>query len=130
MVEEAIVKSACRMCHGVCQVNVHLRNNKVIKISGDKSSPTSRGYICPKGIASPELLYHPDRITKYVGTGKYPWKPVTKSEVLENIKYLKKEKIKIVALSSHDSCDLSISLFKNEFRNRFKPIIVGESIVV
>jgi anaerobic selenocysteine-containing dehydrogenase len=31
MVEEEIVKSACRMCHGVCQVNVHLRNNKVIK---------------------------------------------------------------------------------------------------
>lgn len=69
-------------------------------------------------------------IAKYVGTGKYPWKPVTKSEVLENIKYLKKEKIKIVALSSHDSCDLSISLFKDEFMNRFKPIIVGESIVV
>jgi len=34
----------------------------VVKVTGDPDSPTSRGYICPKGAASPELLYHPDRV--------------------------------------------------------------------
>src|SRR5271166_6041908 len=58
-----IVRSACRMCHGVCQVLVHVRGGRVVKVTGDPDSPTSRGYICPKGAASPELLYHPDRVT-------------------------------------------------------------------
>ncbi len=62
MAEKKIVRSACRMCHGVCQVLVHMEGDRIVKITGDKDSPTSRGYICEKGRASAELLYHPDRI--------------------------------------------------------------------
>jgi anaerobic selenocysteine-containing dehydrogenase len=62
MPQKQIVRSACRMCHGVCQVMVHLEKDRVVKVTGDKESPTSRGYLCPKGAASPELLYHPDRV--------------------------------------------------------------------
>jgi anaerobic selenocysteine-containing dehydrogenase len=51
------------MCHGVCQVLVHLEGDRVVKVTGDPESPASRGYICPKGAASPQLLYHPDRVT-------------------------------------------------------------------
>ncbi len=99
MAEEEIVKSACRMCHGVCQVNVHLRNNKVIKISGDKLSPTSRGYICPKGMASPELLYHPDRITHSLRRsgkrGENKWEQISwedaLSEITEKLTHIKNE---------------------------------------
>jgi anaerobic selenocysteine-containing dehydrogenase len=36
--------------------------DRIIKVAGDPDSPTSRGYICPKGAASPDLLYHPDRL--------------------------------------------------------------------
>lgn len=57
-----VIRSACRMCHGVCQVLVHLKNGKVTKVTGDPKSPTSSGYLCPKGAASPDLLYHPDRL--------------------------------------------------------------------
>ncbi len=59
---DRVVRSACRMCHGVCQVLVHLEDGRVVEVTGDPDSPTSRGYICPKGKASPELLYHPDRV--------------------------------------------------------------------
>lgn len=62
MSEKRIIKSACRMCHGVCQVLVHMEDERVVKITGDPESPTSRGYLCPKGAASPELLYHKARI--------------------------------------------------------------------
>jgi anaerobic selenocysteine-containing dehydrogenase len=61
----SVVKSSCRGCHGVCQVLVHLEQSKIIRVSGDPASPTSRGFICPKGTAAPEVLYHPDRL-------KYP----------------------------------------------------------
>jgi anaerobic selenocysteine-containing dehydrogenase len=60
--EQQIVKSTCRMCHGVCRVNIHMKGERVVKITGDKDSPTSAGYICSKGAASVELLNHPDRI--------------------------------------------------------------------
>jgi len=50
------VRSACRGCHGVCQVLVHLEGDRVVKVTGDPDSPTSRGYLCPKGAAAPELL--------------------------------------------------------------------------
>jgi anaerobic selenocysteine-containing dehydrogenase len=40
-----------------------MEGDRVVKITGDPDSPTSRGYLCPKGAASPQLLYHPDRIT-------------------------------------------------------------------
>ena len=57
-----IVRSACRGCHGVCQVLVHVDDGRVVKVTGDPDSPTSRGYLCPKGAAAPQLLYHPDRV--------------------------------------------------------------------
>ena len=66
---EKVVKSACRMCHGVCGTLVHLKNGKVMKVTGDKDCPTSLGYTCAKGRASPEFLYHPDRL-------KFPLKRV------------------------------------------------------
>jgi hypothetical protein len=55
------------MCHGGCGVLVYVENGKVVKIKGDPESPLNRGRICPKGMASIELLYHPDRL-------KYPLK--------------------------------------------------------
>jgi anaerobic selenocysteine-containing dehydrogenase len=57
-----VVRSSCRGCHGVCQVLVHLEGDRVVKVTGDPDSLTSRGYLCPKGAAAPELLYHPDRV--------------------------------------------------------------------
>jgi anaerobic selenocysteine-containing dehydrogenase len=57
-----IVRTACRSCHGVCQVLVHLTDDRVVKITGDPESPTSRGYLYPRGKAAPSLLYHPDRL--------------------------------------------------------------------
>ncbi len=58
-----IVRSSCRGCHGVCQVLVHIEGDRVVKVTGDPDSPTSRGYLCPKGAAAPEMLYHKDRLT-------------------------------------------------------------------
>ncbi len=94
-----IVRSACRGCHGVCQVLVHLDGDRVVKVTGDPESPTSRGYLCPKGKAAPELLYHPDRLTRplrRVGErGQNRWKQVSWEEALgemaDNFNRIKQE---------------------------------------
>jgi anaerobic selenocysteine-containing dehydrogenase len=84
-----IVRSACRGCHGVCQVLVHLKGDRVVKVTGDPESPTSRGYLCPKGSAAPELLYHPDRLThplRRVGKrGEDRWKRISWEEALNEM---------------------------------------------
>lgn len=86
MSEKRTVRSACRMCHGVCQVLVHLDGDRVVKITGDPDSPTSQGYLCPKGKASPELLYHPDRVThplRRMGSrGENKWQRISWNEAL------------------------------------------------
>ena len=66
---ENVVKTACQACHCECGVLAHVKNGKVTKIEGDPEHPFSKGFICVKGLASPQLLYHQDRL-------KYPLKRV------------------------------------------------------
>lgn len=84
-----VVRTACRGCHGVCQVLVHVDEGRVVKVTGDPDSPTSRGYLCPKGAASPDLLYHPDRLLyplRRVGArGENRWERVSWDEALDEM---------------------------------------------
>ena len=86
MENQRVVRSACRMCHGVCQELVHLEGERVAKVTGDPDSPTSHGYICPKGRAAPELLYHPDRVLHPLrragGRGENKWERISWEEAL------------------------------------------------
>jgi anaerobic selenocysteine-containing dehydrogenase len=86
---DAVIKSHCRMCHGGCGVLVYVKNGEVKKIAGDPDSPINHGTLCSKGIASPQLVYHPDRLTypvRRVGSkasGK--WERITWDEALDTI---------------------------------------------
>ena len=60
---DRVIKSHCRMCHGGCGVLVYIKNGKVAKIGGDPDCPINHGTLCSKGIASAQLVYHPDRLT-------------------------------------------------------------------
>ena len=59
------IRSICQGCHCQCGVIVHLEDGRVTRVTGDPEHPMNRGFICVKGRAQPELLYHPDRL-------KYP----------------------------------------------------------
>ena len=58
------VRTICFECHSRCGVFLEVKDGKVVGIKGDKAHPYSHGYICPKGRACMEIMYHPDRITK------------------------------------------------------------------
>jgi anaerobic selenocysteine-containing dehydrogenase len=77
------------MCHGICGVLVHVADGVVTKVTGDPECPTSRGYICAKGKASVELLYHPDRLKhplKRAGVrGEDKWERISWDEALDTI---------------------------------------------
>lgn len=65
-----------------------------------------------------------------LGTGKLPWKPITIEELKQNIEFLKKRNPKLVALSAHDSSELSIKAFHDAFPKASKDINVGERIII
>jgi anaerobic selenocysteine-containing dehydrogenase len=63
-----VKKVACFFCHNNCNLFVHVRDNHVIKIEGDPSSP-NKGYMCERPRFAIKWLYHPDQL-------KYPLKKV------------------------------------------------------
>ena len=73
MVDEIrIVKTHCaRMDHGGCALLVGVNGNRIVSVKGDPDGFLNKGYICAKGLASPDRLTHPDRL-------KYPLKRVGK----------------------------------------------------
>jgi len=84
------IKTTCSICgHNQCGVIVEVTDGIVTHIWPDRNDPMSKGSICPKSIASVQLLYHPDRL-KYPmirdgprGSGN--WKRVTWDEALDMI---------------------------------------------
>ena len=59
-----IVRTMCPMnCHPtLCGMLVELENGRPVQVRGDKENPDSRGYLCLRGKASPEVIDNPKRI--------------------------------------------------------------------
>ncbi len=86
---EQVIKSNCRGCHGGCGVLVHTRNGRIVSVEGNPDFPTNNGSMCSIGLAFPQLVYHPDRLTYPVkragrkGEGK--WQRISWDEALDTI---------------------------------------------
>ena len=52
------------MCGASCGIIITTRDGKITNIQGDTAYPPTKGFICAKGRAFPELIYHKDRVTK------------------------------------------------------------------
>ena len=69
-------------------------------------------------------------VQKIAGTGKLPWRPITRDEVQQAIAYLQPRNPQLVAVSPHDSCDWSIEAFRRAFGGAYQNVRVGEEIAV
>jgi 7,8-dihydropterin-6-yl-methyl-4-(beta-D-ribofuranosyl)aminobenzene 5'-phosphate synthase len=67
---------------------------------------------------------------KHLGTGKPPWEQISLDELSANIELLKKLNPKIIALSPHDSSELSLQAFRDAFPDEYRRLNVGEMIVI
>ena len=87
---KVIVKKAiCNMCPRYCGLLAHVRGNDVIKVEGNPKIPDTKGFICMKGLAAPDLHHHPGRINyplKRVGPrGEDKWERISWQQALDEI---------------------------------------------
>lgn len=61
---DRIVPSYCGLCFWKCGILVHVKDNKIIKITGNPYHPLSNGKLCPRGAGGTGLVYDPDRLKK------------------------------------------------------------------
>jgi len=61
---DRIIPSYCGLCFWKCGIMVHVKDNKIIKITGNPNHPLSNGKLCPRGAGGTGLVYDPDRLKK------------------------------------------------------------------
>ena len=81
-------------------------------------------------VSDSRMIINGVKVHKYFGTGKPPWESLTLKDVKNDINLLKNKKPGIVAISTHVSSDASINEFRKIFRDNYRDVKVGETIVV
>lgn len=61
--EAEIVKTTCSYCGVGCQINLHVNDNTVLKITGAEDSAPNYGSLCVKGRFGFDFINSPDRLT-------------------------------------------------------------------
>lgn len=70
----AEVLGVCNLCEAICGLRLTVEDPgdgdggpRVVGVRGNPDDPLSRGHICPKGVALPDLQSDPDRLRRPVG---------------------------------------------------------------
>jgi 7,8-dihydropterin-6-yl-methyl-4-(beta-D-ribofuranosyl)aminobenzene 5'-phosphate synthase len=67
---------------------------------------------------------------QYFITNRLPWIPYTAEDILKDITLLKQRSVMLVGISGHDTCDSSIVMFRDAFRDSYVDIAVGNKIII
>jgi len=65
-----------------------------------------------------------------LGNPHWPWRPISEQDVAHVLAELDERGPRLVALSAHDSTPWTFSAFQARFGDRFRPLRVGEQIVI
>jgi len=57
------VRTTCSYCGVGCQLNLHVRDNKVVKVTGVEDLPPNNGSLCVKGRFGYHFIDSPERLT-------------------------------------------------------------------
>ncbi len=64
MTANRVAYRTCPLCEATCGLEIHLDDDEITLIRGDKEDVFSRGFLCPKGTALKGLELDPDRLRK------------------------------------------------------------------
>lgn len=66
--------TACVLCSNSCGLQVQVRDNRIVKVRGDRSNPFSKGYTCNKALTVGKLVDHAQRVRhplRRISDGRY-----------------------------------------------------------
>ncbi|WP_352419310.1 molybdopterin-dependent oxidoreductase [Proteiniborus sp.] len=89
-------KGTCGICNCFCGIQLLVKDNKIIEAKGDKEHPLTKGFICPKGRAIPEIVHSEERLRKPLKkNGQGAFEEISWEEALdiivEKLRNVKKE---------------------------------------
>lgn len=77
LVPDGVVKTACMQCPWGCGIEVHIKDGAIERISGNKDHPFSKGLVCPKALAAPDVMLNPNRITSPMRRTDTGWQRIS-----------------------------------------------------
>lgn len=83
------IQSTCGICPVGCGVRISLAQGIPTSIKGDPDHPLNKGELCRKGLASLNILHHPQRLTQPLKRtdprGRGAWMPIPWDEAFKSI---------------------------------------------
>ena len=76
--------ATCPLCEAMCGVLVEVDGERIRAVRGDPDDPFSRGHVCPKAAALPDLHHDPDRIRKPLVRIGSSWREASWEEALDH----------------------------------------------
>lgn len=76
---------ACNLCEAICGLQITVQGGQVTDVRGDPLDPLSRGHICPKGAALPDLHADPDRLKKPLRRNGDTWQEIGWEQALDYV---------------------------------------------
>ncbi|HXX30314.1 MAG TPA: molybdopterin-dependent oxidoreductase [Myxococcaceae bacterium] len=73
----------CTLCEAMCGLTLEVEGETVTSLRGDREDPFSRGFLCPKATALPDVHADPDRLRHPVRRTSSGWARVSWREALD-----------------------------------------------
>ncbi|MCB9741036.1 MAG: molybdopterin-dependent oxidoreductase [Alphaproteobacteria bacterium] len=77
------------LCEAMCGLEVEVEGAEIRSVRGDREDPFSRGHVCPKAVAIPDIMGDPDRLRQPMrrdgprGSGRFV--PISWEEALDEV---------------------------------------------
>jgi anaerobic selenocysteine-containing dehydrogenase len=75
----------CNLCEAICGLQLGVEGDRVVSVRGNREDPLSRGHICPKALALPDIHADPDRLTRPVRRTANGWREVTWDDAFDEV---------------------------------------------
>ncbi|MHC4661985.1 MAG: molybdopterin-containing oxidoreductase family protein [Planctomycetota bacterium] len=85
MRRDSVVSTYCRLCYSHCAIKLHIENGCAVNVEGNRENERSRGHVCVKGRALPEILNSPDRLRHPLRKDGNKYRKISWKEALSEI---------------------------------------------
>ncbi|HEX6248139.1 MAG TPA: molybdopterin-dependent oxidoreductase [Nocardioidaceae bacterium] len=77
MADETARLGVCNLCEAICGLRLTVEDGRVTSVRGNPDDPLSRGHVCPKALALPDIQEDPDRLRRPVRRTTAGWEEIT-----------------------------------------------------